>query len=242
MSTYRELVNICLDELKALSDDSTYQQEHVLFLLDKYRGFILKKTYDDAKKEIPESNYQTVCVDLEQVNDFEGDNCGGNGYLRSTKEIPELMTIGNTTVGTTDYFHGNITYVSRERFKYVGNNKYLQNIIYSTIAPNSHLYLKSNNPQAYYLNKVKVTGIFEDPAKASELSCDDAETACDVLDRNYPLEEALVPSVIELIVKELGGVIYKPADGRNDANDDLDAIATFLSRNLKKNWERDGDK
>lgn len=244
MSTYREIVYLILDELKLASDDSFIQPEHVIFLLDKYRGMLLYQKYENIKKEIPESNYQTICLDLEQVPAFEGDSCSGRGYLKSVQEIPNMMTLGNPKVSTLDYFLGNITYVNRERFKYVGNNKYLQNIIYSSLAPDEHLYIKSSNPQAYYLKKVKVTGIFEDSAKAEELSCDndsEDETKCDVLDKNYPLEEDLIPQAIQLIVKELSGVIYKPADKTNDANDDLSRLATYLARNLKKGWERDNN-
>lgn len=234
MSTYRELTSMVLDELKLTSDDSFFQPEHVMFLLDKYRGAILKQRYSDIKKEIPESNYQTICVDLEQVPAYEDDDCGGKGYLRSVEKIPEMMTIGNSKVSTLDYFQGNITYVNRERFKYVGNNKYLQNIIYSTIGPNEHLYLKSNNPQAYYLNKVKVTGIFEDSAKAAELACpdDSGEEVCDVLDRSFPLEEALMPTLVELIVKELSGAKYQAEDKINNANDDLSTIASYIRQQL----------
>lgn len=224
-----------LDELKMISDDSHFQREHVLFLIDKFRGFILKQRYADIKKEIPESNYQTICLDLEQVPALGEDTCGGKGYLRSVQEIPELMTLGNTKVSSMDYFQSNITYVNRERFKYVGNNKYLQNIIYSTIAPNEHLYLKSNNPQAYYLNKVKVTGIFEDSAKAAELACaGEGDNACDVLDKELPLEEALIPPLLELIMKELGGAKYQAADQQNNASDDLDKLANYIARNLKE--------
>lgn len=244
MSTYREIIYTVLDCLKLASDDSFLQPEHVAFLLDKWRGAILAQQYKDIKKEIPESNYQTICLDLEQVPTFEGDTCGGKGYLKSTQEIPNMLTLGNTKISTMDYFSiNNITYVNRERFKYVGNNKYLQNIIYGTLGPDEHLYVKSNNPQAYYLNKVKVTGIFEDSAKAAELSCDDNndETKCDILDRDFPLEEALIPQLINNIVQELSGVIYKPADKGNDADDDLSKIANYLARNLKKGWERDNN-
>ena len=241
MSTYREIVYLIQDELKLISDDSVFQLEHIMFLIDKYRSFVLKKSYTDIKKEIPESNYQTICLDLEQQDSFEGDTCGGKGYLKSVQKIPNMLSIGNTKVSPMDYFAGDITYVNRERFKYVGNNSYLQNIIYSTLAPDEHLYIKSNNPQAYYLEKVKVTGIFEDSSKAAELACDSEDLPCDVLDRNFPMEEGLIPTMIELVLKELGGAIYKPADDDNDASDALSRIANYLARNLKKNWERDGE-
>ena len=35
MSTYRELVYLVLDELKGTSDDFTYTEDHIIFLLNK---------------------------------------------------------------------------------------------------------------------------------------------------------------------------------------------------------------
>ena len=58
------------------------------------------------------------------------------------------------------------------------------------------------------------------------------------MDREFPLEEGLVTTVIELVVKYLSGVIYKPADSANDANDDLADLATFLRRNMKSNFQK----
>lgn len=233
MSTYNEVVNMVLDELKLVSDDSFIQREHIIFLLDKYRSFILKKMYTDIKKEIPESNFQTICLDLEPHNAFDNDSCGNETYLRSKQEIPTTIPISYPKVSTMDYAKGNITYVNRERFKYVGNNKYLQNFIYSTIYPDSHLYIKSTNPQFQYLKQVKFSGVFEDSAKASELACDqNTEGKCDIMDRDYPLEEALIPQVIELILKELSGIKYTPEDKENNAKDDLSDIAGFLRQHL----------
>ena len=52
MATYREMVYMVLDELKLFSDDSSFTEEHVRFLLDKYRMYILKQQYEKEKKEI----------------------------------------------------------------------------------------------------------------------------------------------------------------------------------------------
>ena len=62
------------------------------------------------------------------------------------------------------------------------------------------------------------------------------------MNKSFPLEEGLIPTLIEGIVNFLSGAVYKPKDAINDANDDLDSIARFLARNLKKNWERDDAK
>ena len=224
--TYKELVYLVLDELKLTSDDSLINENHVIFLLSKYRNFILKQRYSDIKKPIPESNYQTICLDLQVTDNIEGLPCAGS-TLKSVQQIPNLMKIGNQKVYPTDYFQGEITLVSRERLRYVGHNKYLKNIIYCAIGPDKHLYFKSQNPNHLYLRKVRMTGIFDDVEKASELQCsDNNESNCDVLDREFPLESALVPTIIELIVKELSNTIYQPQDEENDANDNLSEIKT----------------
>lgn len=239
MRTYRQLVYLVLDELKLMSDDSSFTEDHIIFLLNKYRAFLLKQRYSDVRKEIPLSNYQTLCLSLEEHEGIEGLPCEGT-YMRSTKKIPETMNIGQSRVHSDDYFSGEITYVSRDRLRYVGHNKYLKNIIYASIGPDNYLYFKSSNPQYLYLEKVRMTGIFEDPQAASELQCPDesGNTVCDVLDREFPIEDALIPPMIELVVKELLGAEYRPKDDSNDANDALADLATFLRNNVKSNLQK----
>ena len=228
MSTYKEFVYMCLDELKLYSDDALYTEEHIMFLLGKYRTFLIKQRYSDVKKQIPESNYQTICLDLIKVPAIPGEPCEGGFYLRSKEKIPFLMKIGNPRVYPIDYYQGEITYVSRDRMRYVGYNKYLQNIIYSSLGPDNYLYFKSFNPQFLYLEKVRMTGIFEDTLAASELQCPDenGDTVCDVLDREFPIENALIPPLIQLVVEELTKAEYKPEDKENNSDDDLSEVVS----------------
>lgn len=228
MSTYKELVYMCLDELKLYSDDALYTEEHIMFLLGKYRTFLIKQRYSDVKKQIPESNYQTICLDLIKVPAISGEPCEGGSYLRSKKKIPFLMKIGNPRVYPIDYYQGEITYVSRDRMRYVGYNKYLQNIIYASLGPDNYLYFKSFNPQFLYLEKVRMTGIFEDTLAASELQCPDenGDTVCDVLDREFPIENALIPPLIQFVVEELTKAEYKPEDKENNSDDDLSEVVS----------------
>lgn len=238
MTTYRELVFLVLDELKLSADDSYYTEEHVIFMLSKYRGLLLKQQYKDVKKEIPESNFQTLCLDLIQVPAITGEPCEGGTYLRSKEKIPFLIDIATPRVYTEDFYQGNITYVSRERMRYVGYNRWLPNIIYASIGPDNYLYFKSFNPQFLYLEKVRLTGIFENPEIASELECDKSNSTCDILDMPFHLEEALIPQVVQLVVKELSGAIYKPKDSTNNASDDLSELATFIRNNVKSNLQK----
>lgn len=223
MSTYKELVYMCLDELKLYSDDALYTEEHIMFLLGKYRTFLIKQRYSDIKKQIPESNYQTICLNLIEVPAISGEPCEGGSYLRSKEKIPFLMKIGNPKVYPVDYYQGEITYVSRERMRYVGYNKYLKNIIYASIGPDNYLYFKSFNPQYLYLEKARMTGIFEDPQAASELQCpnENGDTVCDILDKTFPIEDSLVPQLVQLVVQELYNYSRSEEDDENNAKDDL---------------------
>ena len=234
--TYKEIVYFVLDSLKLVSDDSHFTEAHVIFIADKMRSMLLKQRYSDIRKEVPEANYQTICVPVERTEAIDGKPCTGADYLKSVDKLPHMMPIGNKTVSSAgDFFQGNFGYVNNERFKYVGNNPFLKNQIYSTIAPDKHLYIKSTNPQIYYVIKVKVTGIFDDASQAAKMSCDEnTEDSCDVMDKRFPIEDSLVPDLIQLCVKDLAGTIYQPTDSENDAADNLSKLANYIARNLKE--------
>lgn len=220
--TYNELIYLCMDELKLSSDDSFYTKEHLIFLLTKYRGFLLKQRYSDIKKQIPDSNYQDICLELIEVPAISGEPCEGNPYLRSKDKVPTTMMIGNPRVYPTDFYQGEITYISRDRMKYTGYNRFLSNIIYCSKAPDGYLYFKSSNPQFLYLESVRFSAVFEDAKEASERACPEEDgSICKLEDKEFPLEDALVPPLIELVVKELRGPEYSPKDEDNNAKDDL---------------------
>lgn len=126
----------------------------------------------------------------------------------------------NPRVYPIDYYQGEITFVHRNRMRYVGHNKYLKNIIYCSIGPDNYLYLKSSNPQHLYLTKVKMSAIFADLEGMLELACDDSGNKCDPLDLEFPLENALVPPLIDQVIKSLVGSKYTPDDNKNNAKDD----------------------
>ena len=167
---YNEIAHMILDELKGTSDDFSFNEDHIAFLCGKYRAFLLKQRYySDVKKAIAESNYQTVCLDLIEVPAISGEPCEGGSYLRSKVKVPTTLMLGNPRVFPIDFYQGNITFVSRDRMRFVGHNKWMKDIIYCSIGPDNYLYFKSSNPQYLYLEKVKFSAIFEDPEKVSEI-------------------------------------------------------------------------
>ena len=90
-----------------------------------------------------------------------------------------------------------------------------------------------------YLKKVQMTGLFENLEEAAELSCEeDGEETCDILDKEFPLEEGLVTTLIQTAVQFLSGASYKPTDSQNNAADDLSEIATYLRQNMKNKFQK----
>lgn len=225
MATLREIVYMVNDELKLDSNDSFYTPEHFGFMADKFRAMLLERKYRDVRRgEVPQANYQNLCLELIEVPGLPGSDCS-EVYLRSTKKIPSVMPIGIRRIYPVDFFASyNITWVSKERMQFVGNNKWLSNIIYVTKGPDDYLYLKSDNPQFLYLKNIKLSAVFNSVKDAYELSCD-KEGSCDIMDMEFPLEEGLVGTLVQMIVQEFSVQRYAPQDEINNASDDLSGLS-----------------
>ena len=227
MATLRELTYMVLDELKLSSDDSYFNEEHVIFLIGKYRAFLLKQIYKEVKLDIPESNYQTLYLNLEQTPAISGVVCECGEFLKTTEQIPFLLTISTPKLYSGNNYTKEITYISRDRMRYVGHNKWLKDIIYASLGTDNYLYLTSANEEFIDLKKIEITGVFEQPDKILQ------KNSQDFRDIEYPLEEGLIPQVIELVVKTLMSANYDPEDSNNNAKDDLANLATYIAKNSK---------
>lgn len=247
----REIVYMILDELKLFSDDATYTEDHIKFLVGKHRALLLQQMQENSKNLISPSNYQTVCltvapVELSPSSPFPNNvtsECslisnfnivpGENSIilLKSTRKIPTMVQQFLPQISTTNYFISNIVYVTPERMRFVGFNKFMKNIIYCTCL-DGYLYMTCNNRHYESLTNIRVSGIFEDFEAAAELNCNNIHPE-DSLDIDFPLDPALTPQLIQNVLKELLGAIYRPKDPANNANDDLADIASFIRQSVK---------
>lgn len=240
----KELIYYILDAVKLISDDTIINEEHVLFLAKKYRSFLLKKEQEkqnNTDDTASEFEYQQICLDLEKVPAMDGEPCTGGYYLKTTKKIPKVLEGITPRVYPIDFYQGiYVTYISRDRMRYVGTNKYLQNIIWVSLGADKHLYLYSNNPQFFYMKKLRMLAIFEDFDEAADLLCDQDgdSTSCDVYDMEFPIRDYLVPQLIELVEKEILGSAYRPKENDNNDRDDLASIMTFLRNNVKSSLQK----
>ena len=160
-----ELVYSIIDLCKqGGSDDAVLNEEHIMFLCKKYRSFLIKKEQEKEKSSTDmasEFEYQQICLDLEKVAAMDGKPCTGGYYLRTKNAIPKILEGTFPRVYPIDFYQGiNISYVARDRMRYIGSNPYLQNIIYTSLGPDLHLYLYSSNPQFLYLKQLRINAIF----------------------------------------------------------------------------------
>lgn len=226
MATFGEMVHMVLDLLKERSDDSFYTEEHVLLLITKMRAFLLERKYKNSRNgtfnEMSEENKQQICLSLAPTT-LLPNGCGGN-WLKSNETIPSTMSVyGNVTCTGHDLLPTNVMFIPKERMSFVGYNKWLRNFIYAAKSDDGHLYLKGENPQFLHLERVGLTGVFSDPVAAAALSHEACMNGgmCDIMDQTFPLEAALVPNCIEMVVQELAGARYAPDDTVNNDKDDL---------------------
>lgn len=244
MATFGEVIYMTLDTLKEHSDDAYYTEEHVLFLLKKLRAAAIESKYKGARNTsfsvMSPENLQQICLQLQPATDLTY-NCG-TGWLRSEKEIPELLSGFNTATCTGhDMLQSNVTFIPIERMPYVGYNKWLKNIVYASRSMDGHLYLHGANPQFMYLEQVGLTGVFADPEAAARLSHEACSTGkCDIMNARFPLESALIAQVVELAVNELGNVRYAPEDKKNNAADDLNTVTAASSSAKDSNKSEEG--
>ena len=106
MTTYRELVYIVIDLAKLISDDSTLNENHVAYLLDRYRTYLLEQKYKNNNYGVPINNVQEYCSMIKLIPAKQPCDCGGmdclsddsNFLLKSVNKIPNLLNVGTPIV------------------------------------------------------------------------------------------------------------------------------------------------
>ena len=232
--TLREIVYMIMDELKIMSDDSYFNEDHIKFLVNKYRVYLLNQTYKkDISSKPADSNYQKIEVSINNFKEEDNPSFLSNKgvYAKSVSNIPNILDISNTKITTNNSKFGyRISLVSSDRMKFVGYNKWMKNIIYCTIEDNK-LYLYS-----YYEDldidkdfKIIIKGIFED----AEIASNTDVNAPNIIDIEYPLESSLVPLLIQSVVQELAQKTIQPEDSQNNASDDKSNLHRYVASNTK---------
>lgn len=240
--TYKELANMVLDFAKLYSDDSDITIEHIIGLAKPYRAMLLDQKYNQSRtwKKPADENYQTLCLHLENITDTNG--CDSPYMAKSIEKIPRTLDIGTVSVFSKNLSLYNISFTSMNKLKFAGSNRYTRNQICAAIF-NEYLYLASGSPSVTYMEKIQLSGVFDDVEKATALegNCNDSSSGqdnCDPLDNAFPLEEALLPQLLDYLLRQTIGAAYRPEDPQNNANDDLSSIHSFIRQHMKNEFDK----
>lgn len=197
--TYGEIVYMCLDEIKAMSDDSYVTEDHIVFLISKYRSYLLRQKYDKTNMPVAQSNYQTVEVDTQIPL-----------YIMEIAKPRIFVIIEDPYPQEKD-----LEYVPYKRYKYTGNNKYTSSLNRATITSEGAVKTSVGD------QTITVTAVLDDMLSYGY-----------TMDERCPIEDDLVAGVIELVVKDVLGIAYRPEDKINNGSDDLSTVG-MTTKNSK---------
>lgn len=223
MTTYREAIYMCLDLLKGTSDDFSYTEDHIAYLLDKFRALLLKQRYGaDPKKHIPYTNYQTIEVTFtpKEVKDI----------IKSDNQIPNMLQLGIPRIITPDnyYYDYKFEFTSRERLPFTGNNRFTSMINYCAIDEDNYVLYKTK-PNQWVMtedtiqltpDRFSIVGIFENPKDLYD----------DYMDEVLPIEETLITSLIGMVVDSLAKAVTAPSDTINNGTDENASMPTTMQK------------
>ena len=99
-------------------------------------------------------------------------------------------------------------------------NKFTAMLTYAAVDYDGKLVLISADNKHKFLTQVKVTDVFEAPELAMEYECKQTNPNADVWDLEYPIEVAMVDTIINMVVQDLSRTLQIPIDEQNNAADD----------------------
>lgn len=230
MTTYKELVYMVLDELKAKSDDFYYTEDHIIFLLEKYRAFLLKQKYRTPKSVVLNSNYSYI--ELPQIKN-QGRPINANFSCCSIPIAFPKLTIKSNKTNKEVIFN----YCTEDRRLFLRQSNYLKNMNYFYFL-NNNLFLdfgiKLFNDENFKEFNVSLKIILESPSKVYQSLNEDVN----ILDSTFPLEESLISPLLEMVVKDLTSAMFKPEDDVNNGKDETGDLNKFMYQNTKSDLQK----
>lgn len=163
------------------------------------------------KQRLSNWNYQTLpYVEMERVSERACELMGLKGckVLRSVHQLPKpLANLDEYIIGSVTSADRMVTYseLNEKALKYQSGNRYTKNLA-GWFIRDRYIYLSyTRGPKA-----LTISGVFGDPIEASEFPCpcEDCgriDPCVGYPDREFFLDESLIPVVIDFVQAELVG-------------------------------------
>lgn len=222
--TKREIIFTVIEKIRAHSDDSSVTEEFISSMIDTKRAMLLKQQFSKAVWNIPIEIKQEICMPLELVDVIAGYS-GGGKILKSSIALPRTIKIkgqeGPLLVRKEDGSALPINIIPIDRLPFLGANRYTAMLTYAALDIDGKLILISADNKLNFLKSIRVTHIFESPDNAYSLECsDNGSDTLEPWDIDYPVEAAMIDTIVEMIMKDLTKTLSIPEDNTNNARDD----------------------
>lgn len=219
--TKREIIYTIFEKLNIHSDDTKLSEELISSLIDTKRAMLLKQQYAKNAWHMPIEIKQELCLNVSLVDKVSGYSCAGQ-ILSTSIPLPRSIKIkgkeGPLIVRKADSTEIAINIVPVERLPFLFENRFTQHLTYCAVDMNGKLLLISKDNKLRFLKSIRVSDIYEQPDNAHALGCDTPNV--EPWDLYYPVESAMVDTIVDLVTKELTRSLGIPADKVNDAADD----------------------
>lgn len=219
--TKREIIYTIFEKLNIHSDDTKLSEELISSLIDTKRAMLLKQQYAKNAWHMPIEIKQELCLNVSLVDKVSGYSCAGQ-ILSTSSPLPRSIKIkgkeGPLIVRKADSSEIAINIVPIERLPFLFENRFTQHLTYCAVDMDGKLLLISKDNKLRFLKSIRVSDIYEQPDDAHALACDTPNV--EPWDLHYPVESAMVDTIVDLVTKELTRSLGIPADNVNDAADD----------------------
>lgn len=223
MPTRNEIIYSVLDKLKPhLSDDIDISPREIGWEIDTMRALFLRNELNKNRTVDPYIIQDLGCVEMETADRAECcEVSSGCLIVRSTLEIPKTVELHNSTgivrVGPVDKLEKDFSFISSGRARFAGNGKYNQNIIFAFLH-NKRIYLVSKNDKVKFIEKINVTGVFENPDDVAPFTNCGGES-CYTSDSQYPINTWMIPSLQDAVLNKFINTLKMPKDTTNDGSE-----------------------
>lgn len=206
--------------------DFRITDEQIIYWINQVRATLITQELD-KRQPIMDEWIQTInCVELEQVDKSECP-CETIDCIILKSKLPIPSTIDTSDPNCILSVHGmdqtQIHKGNRFRAKYKKYNKYTSKNK-SWYLKDSYLYIIND----LLLEKVAISGIFEDPSELSVFNCKD-EICFDKETSDYPISNKLSSVITDIVVKtKVLPFLQLPQDTSNNAYNESQPVPRKL--------------
>jgi len=212
------------ESLNEFTTDSKISNRYIIHLINTGRSKYLSQLLNRGNSFIDYSLIQSYCEDLIKVDASECSvDIGCEYLLRSKNKLSSLLDLeyksAITSIKLPGKLSSKLTLVDLNRVEYIKDSPYNKSV-YAFLDYNNYLYLYSNNEMFKILEKIIISGVFDDPIEVYEQgdSCEDNKPL-NILEMDYPLQSKYVDLIVQEISQKLGAKKSIPFDNANDDND-----------------------